>query len=1028
MGIHKTKIRVGQLNCHNSKTVTAELIRMAEEHNLDFLIAQEYYHTQELREHSIDVNNSAFASVMVFNKNLTFTFLRHLSTRYCAVVEVFSAEYKFFVVSYYFKFCEAIGPHITHLSHVIRSLGSSHIIIGADCNASSPLWHGPSRSSDAERRIAMEEFVAEFNLTVCNDPLAPPTYCSSTGESYIDITLTSGNVPIESWWVHPDASSSDHRLISFEVGRDHQRLDATSAGFSYNTTNGDWQLFTHLFTKLSKDFTRSDLTAEQCAELLNFTIIFCADAALGRRALKQRSKCDWWHERLTNLRCQFRGARRKVNKLKRNNNRDQEYDTALAKLRYQRSKYRAAIALTKGENLRRIASGLANAYPWSPLYHQFKSSSKSPIAYVNNLRTCNGHTTTVEETAEVLLQSLIPDDKPSEYTEDDKRVTNCLLQIPVTQPSSLITVEELRLVCRSLRMKKAPGADRISNKMLKEIARVNPEPLVWILNRCLEAGVFPTVWRHGVLRVIPKGGTKPADDPKSFRPLTLLPSVGKLLERMMVPRLLPGGLTCHPRQFGFTQGRSAIDAALSIRKRSQNSEAKYVLGIFLDISGAFDNAWWPILMLKLKLRGCYSNIYKMLIEYFQNGTVELHLGQATLSKKLTKGCPQGSVLGPYLWNVGFDDFLTIPVPDNCQITAYADDGLLLIESNTRAQVERKAEACLTLVEEWGKRNKLDFAPHKTVQLLLKGKLKGPPRVHFGGTTVANKQQVTYLGMVLQNNFTFTEHVRVVGEKARVNFYAMARISKTTWGIRFPVLRTIYKATYVSSMCYAAPVWVDRSTLVTVKNKMLQSQRMSLIFLCKAYRTVSTDALPVLAGVWPIDLELQRRASNYFRSRCMSWDDFGFGDRQRTDFLFNFETAQETLLSKWQERWECSTKGRHLFQFFPSVRDRLDLDWIEIDHQVSQFLTGHGNFKAKLHGMELVESPNCECSETEQSAHHILWECPLWDEERHTMLSYIQSNSNYRIGAIYYVDLIANLKNFLAFKKFCHCYYWHYYSR
>ncbi|CAB3261363.1 unnamed protein product [Arctia plantaginis] len=53
------------------------------------------------------------------------------------------------------------------------------------------------------------------------------------------------------------------------------------------------------------------------------------------------------------------------------------------------------------------------------------------------------------------------------------------------------------------------------------------------------------------------------------------------------------------------------------------------------------------------------------------------------------GCPQGSVLGPYLWNIGFDDFLAIPIPSGCTLNAYADDGLLLVESDTRAGLERR---------------------------------------------------------------------------------------------------------------------------------------------------------------------------------------------------------------------------------------------------------------------------------------------------------------------------------------------------
>ena len=141
-------------------------------------------------------------------------------------------------------------------------------------------------------------------------------------------------------------------------------------------------------------------------------------------------------------------------------------------------------------------------------------------------------------------------------------------------------------------------------------------------------------------------------------------------------------------------GKSTVDAALSVRKIVNNSEHKYVVGIFLDISGAFDNAWWPMLLLKMKNRGCYKNIYNLVYSYFLNGSAKLKLGHHSMSKSLTMGCPQGSVIAPYLWNLGFDDFLAIPLPPGCSLTGYADDGLLLIQSSTRAGLENLADTCL----------------------------------------------------------------------------------------------------------------------------------------------------------------------------------------------------------------------------------------------------------------------------------------------------------------------------------------------
>lgn len=75
------------------------------------------------------------------------------------------------------------------------------------------------------------------------------------------------------------------------------------------------------------------------------------------------------------------------------------------------------------------------------------------------------------------------------------------------------------------------------------------------------------------------------------------------------------------------------------------------------------------------------------------------------------GChTQESVPGPYLWNIGFHDFLTIPIPSVYTLNAYADDGSLLVESDTRTGLEKLVNRCLNLIFLWSVRKCLTFVP------------------------------------------------------------------------------------------------------------------------------------------------------------------------------------------------------------------------------------------------------------------------------------------------------------------------------
>lgn len=1019
-------LTIGQLNLHNDRVATSELETIIREYKLDIVLVQEQYQHASLRSRVVQLGNSSRAGIYVSSSNFTVTSMRNLMTSHCAVAEVLTPSCKIYIVSCYFQYSDPVGPHIHHLRHVLRSLVGQRVIIGADVNASSILWYGKYRSTDTDRRCAVEDFIAEMNLVIHNTPDAPPTYCSPTGESSIDVTLSSGDVRLDRWRVLPDASCSDHRLIVYElVSGFTQGPLYNNCNFRYKSKRANWHLFSSLFAQHAGDFTRNDLSPETCAELMSDTFTYCADVAIGRGSITNTRRCDWWNDHLVYLRRIFRRARRRFNKLRKRCVTQEALTSAFNALRVARSHYRAAVQKSKGHLLRQIVDRLDREGPWSPLYHEFKANRSIDMAYVQNIKINNTYTTGIEETTEALLNSLIPDDKVDLDTEYHKQIRMWAAEPPNTPLSDLPTIDEFINIVNSLPLNKASGEDKISNKMIKEACKTSGVFILTVYNRCIAAGIFPRIWRSGFIRIIPKSGDKPPEDPKSYRPITLLPSLGKLLERLIVPRLMPGGPKYHNNQFGFTIGRSTLDAAISVRKAVSNSEYKYVLGIFLDISGAFDNAWWPILLLKLKIRGCPRNIYSLIYSYFSFGSAKLKLGHYAVSKALTMGCPQGSVVGPYLWNLGFDDFLTIPLPQGCSLTAYADDGLLLIHSNSRSGLEISAAKCLQLILEWGERNRLTFAPQKTYQLLLKGILKSQPQIKFNNISIKRKESVCYLGLVLERNFSFIEHIKNVGEKSKRNFYALTRISTSTWGLSFNTLKVIYGATYLGCICYGSPVWADRATIGAVRRKLLQSQRLALIFLCKAYRTVSTEALPVLAGVLPVDLEVQRRAAMYYSTReNMDKSFLTSRELSRINRLFKPESEIcNELLNEWQTRWDNSIKGRHLYQYFPSIRDRLSKTWLEIDHCVSQFLTGHGNFKCKLFSFKLVESPACPCSvlgcEYDQTAHHILWECGLWQNERTIMLDSMQITS----GVVYYMDLVETRTNFRAFRRFCHTYYW-----
>lgn len=94
-----------------------------------------------------------------------------------------------------------------------------------------------------------------------------------------------------------------------------------------------------------------------------------------------------------------------------------------------------------------------------------------------------------------------------------------------------------------------------------------------------------------------------------------------------------------------------------------------------------------------------------------------------------------------------------------------------------------------------------------------------------------------------------------------------------------------------------------------------------------------------------------------------------------------------MIAAWQDRWNNSTKDRTSWSYCDNVRHRLNNDW-ELNHYVVQFLTGHGNFNAKLYGFGLVDDPMWLTFGEHETSDHVLWACPHFNQERGVYLGLV----------------------------------------
>ena len=142
-----------------------------------------------------------------------------------------------------------------------------------------------------------------------------------------------------------------------------------------------------------------------------------------------------------------------------------------------------------------------------------------------------------------------------------------------------------------MKQKKAPGPDGITNEMLKHLGPGAKRTLLRIYNQSWSTGIVPTIWKEAVIRPIPKMG-KDKRDPSSYRPISLLSCVGKLLERIISKRLiwhLESNSVLASTQTGYRQFQSTEDQLALLTQEIEDAfQEKKVLAVFFDLSKAFD--------------------------------------------------------------------------------------------------------------------------------------------------------------------------------------------------------------------------------------------------------------------------------------------------------------------------------------------------------------------------------------------------------------------------------------------------------
>ena len=295
------------------------------------------------------------------------------------------------------------------------------------------------------------------------------------------------------------------------------------------------------------------------------------------------------------------------------------------------------------------------------------------------------------------------------------------IEIPVTE-------EELLQACDKLRPKKAPGPDGVPAEAVKLFTKHQPKIVCQVFDKLFKVGEYPANWKTSKLVLLRKGN-KPLTEPTSFRLICLLDSIGKLYEQVISERIRQA-LKCYgdlnKYQFGFRKGRStvmAINEVTKIAKREMKAtlkKRKLCALVLLDIKNAFNSASWCWIKKELKACKVPKYLRKIIDSYLSERSIIDSKGELW---KMTCGVPQGSVLGPLLWNIMYDGVLKLTLPQGCKTVAYADDLALIAVEKTENELERTVNRSLERIQKFLDERELQLSVEKTEAILLVGRKK-----------------------------------------------------------------------------------------------------------------------------------------------------------------------------------------------------------------------------------------------------------------------------------------------------------------
>lgn len=873
-----SQLNIVSWNCQSIINKICETSDFLLKHDIDIALFTETWLTPNKNIHIPNYTTYRFDRIsgqhggvaISIKSNITHTLLKSSNTTVIESIglSILSRNQQIIFICCYYPGTTNDTHSINLFKHDIRKLtntNTSYFLIG-DFNAKHRLWNN-CRANQAGKALYDEMSTRNFIVHHSQTPTYFPPQARAIHPSTIDIVLTN-NLHHISTITTSNELTSDHLPILFSVHCFEIPNNTPTLTLRYDLA--DWTKFKN---SLNEQINLGSLELTTTSDIDQSITLF-TNAIKHSISLSIPNKPTTQNQipipnQMKDLICERNIVRRQWQR-----NRDPSLKIRINQLNH--SIHKQAFNLRNSS----FSKTIEKLEPGSRQFWKVTKVIKNKANIIPPLRdkTTNNILLTDTEKADAIANEFIKAHTLTSNLSNSlirnqvKATIDSLNSIPISNNifSIRTSPSEIKSIIKHFKNKKSPGIDNISNRSLKHLPKKCLVFLNYLFNKCFDLQYFPQQWKHAQIIAIPKPN-KNHSDPSNYRPISLLSSLSKIFEKIILNRLnniISDKQLIPNEQFGFRHGHSTCQQLKRVVNHIKNGfKLKKSTGlVVLDVEKAFDSIWHNGLIHKLKVLDIPDNLIKLIQSFLFNRSFFVKIKHSFSSiHKIPSGVPQGSSLSPVLYNLYTSDF---PITDNSNIALFADDTAIFYTHENPNYILSNLENTLTNVLSYFHRWKIKTNNSKT-QAMFFTRRRAPRflpdrKLKIHNTEIEWSNDIKYLGLVLDKTLTFKNHTKnqcIKAQKYIKILYPLIH-RKSTLNIKNKLL--IYKSIFRPIILYASEVWGECAETYIKQLQITQNKCLKLIYNLPFF--YSTRLLHEKCQITTISNALQNTKLKFI-SRC-----------------------------------------------------------------------------------------------------------------------------------------------------------------